>query len=49
MLRTSRTNLLGDIRLLEFSRPGAKFAFTSASDVYGDPRVSLQPESSVGW
>jgi nucleoside-diphosphate-sugar epimerase len=46
--RTIEANLLGALRLLDILKPGGKFAFASTSEVYGDPRVSPQPESYVG-
>jgi nucleoside-diphosphate-sugar epimerase len=46
--RTIESNLIGALRLLDVLKPGGKFAFTSTSEVYGDPRVSPQPESYVG-
>ncbi|OJF95823.1 UDP-glucose 4-epimerase [Pararhizobium antarcticum] len=46
--RTIESNLIGALRLLDVLKPGGRFAFTSTSEVYGDPRVSPQPESYVG-
>lgn len=46
--RTISANLLGAMRLLELLAPGGRFAFTSTSEVYGDPLVSPQPESYRG-
>lgn len=47
-LRTISANVLGAMRLLEALAPGGQFAFTSTSEVYGDPLVSPQPESYRG-
>ncbi|WP_181703799.1 NAD-dependent epimerase/dehydratase family protein [Chthonobacter albigriseus] len=46
--RTISANLLGAMRLLHLLKPGGQFAFTSTSEVYGDPLVSPQPESYRG-
>jgi len=46
--RTISANLLGAMRLLELLAPDGRFAFTSTSEVYGDPLVSPQPESYRG-
>ena len=46
--RTISANLLGAMRLLELLAPGGRFAYTSTSEVYGDPLVSPQPESYRG-
>lgn len=47
-LRTISANVVGAMRLLETLAPGGQFAFTSTSEVYGDPLVSPQPESYRG-
>lgn len=47
-LRTISANVVGAMRLLEALAPGGQFAFTSTSEVYGDPLVSPQPESYRG-
>ncbi len=46
--RTISANLLGALRLLELLTPGGRIAYTSTSEVYGDPLVSPQPESYRG-
>lgn len=47
-LRTISANVLGAMRLLDFLKPGGQIAYTSTSEVYGDPLVSPQPESYRG-
>jgi nucleoside-diphosphate-sugar epimerase len=47
-LRTIRANVVGTLRLLDLLRPGGLIAFTSTSEVYGDPLVTPQPESYRG-
>ncbi|CAN7578282.1 NAD-dependent epimerase/dehydratase family protein [Phenylobacterium sp. LjRoot219] len=47
-LRTISANVIGAMRLLEVLAPGGQFAFTSTSEVYGEPQVSPQPESYRG-
>jgi nucleoside-diphosphate-sugar epimerase len=47
-LRTISANVVGAMRLLEVLAPNGQFAFTSTSEVYGDPLVSPQPESYRG-
>jgi nucleoside-diphosphate-sugar epimerase len=47
-LRTISANVVGALRLLEALAPGGQFAFTSTSEVYGDPLISPQPESYRG-
>jgi nucleoside-diphosphate-sugar epimerase len=47
-LRTISANVVGAMRLLEFLAPGGQIAFTSTSEVYGDPLVSPQPETYRG-
>jgi len=47
-LRTISANVMGAFRLLELLAPGGQFAFTSTSEVYGDPLVTPQPESYRG-
>jgi nucleoside-diphosphate-sugar epimerase len=46
--RTISANLVGAMRLLDLLAPGGRFAYTSTSEVYGDPQVSPQPESYYG-
>ena len=47
-LRTISANVVGTLRLLDVLRPGGLLAFTSTSEVYGDPLVSPQPETYRG-
>ncbi|MGI4808005.1 MAG: NAD-dependent epimerase/dehydratase family protein [Janthinobacterium lividum] len=47
-LRTVSANVLGTMNLLTYLRPGGQYAFTSTSEVYGDPLVSPQPETYRG-
>jgi nucleoside-diphosphate-sugar epimerase len=47
--RTISANLIGAMRLLELLTQGGRFAFTSTSEVYGEPLVSPQPESYRGY
>jgi len=48
-LETMRSNALGTWRLLDLARTtGARFVFTSTSEVYGDPLVHPQPEEYWG-
>ncbi|MEQ1956743.1 NAD-dependent epimerase/dehydratase family protein [Mesorhizobium yinganensis] len=46
--RTISANIRGAFRLRELLARGGQFAFTSTSEVYGDPLVSPQPESYRG-
>jgi nucleoside-diphosphate-sugar epimerase len=46
--RTVSANVAGALRLLDLLKPGGKFCYTSSSEVYGDPKVSPQPESYYG-
>lgn len=46
--RTISANLIGALRLLELLAPGGRIAYTSTSEVYGDPLISPQPESYRG-
>lgn len=46
--RTLSANVVGAITMLGLLAEGAKFCFTSTSEVYGDPLVSPQPESYRG-
>lgn len=48
-LRTIRANVLGALNLLNLLQEGGLFAFTSTSEVYGDPLVSPQPETYRGY
>jgi nucleoside-diphosphate-sugar epimerase len=47
-LRTISANVVGALHLLNLVAPGGQFAYTSTSEVYGDPLVSPQPESYRG-
>ncbi len=48
-LETLLVNSLGTYNLLELAKKiGAKFLFASTSEVYGDPKVSPQPEDYFG-
>jgi nucleoside-diphosphate-sugar epimerase len=47
-LRTISANVIGAMRLLELLADGGQFAYTSTSEVYGDPLVSPQPETYRG-
>jgi nucleoside-diphosphate-sugar epimerase len=47
-MRTISANVIGAMRLLEVLAPGGLFAYTSTSEVYGDPLISPQPESYRG-
>jgi nucleoside-diphosphate-sugar epimerase len=48
-LETLAVNSLGTWRLLERARQdGARFLFTSTSEIYGDPQVHPQPEAYWG-
>jgi nucleoside-diphosphate-sugar epimerase len=47
-LRTISANVVGAMRLLDVLAPGGTLAYTSTSEVYGDPLVSPQPESYRG-
>jgi len=47
-LRTISANVVGAMRLLSLLAPGGQIAFSSTSEVYGDPLVSPQPESYRG-
>lgn len=48
-LFTINTCVIGTIHVLEFAlKTGAKVLFTSTSEVYGDPKVSPQPEEYWG-
>ena len=46
--RTISANLVGAMNLLDLLAPGGQFAFTSTSEVYGDPQVTPQPERYRG-
>jgi UDP-glucose 4-epimerase/UDP-glucuronate decarboxylase len=48
-LRTVRANVVGALNLLDLLKPGGLIAFTSTSEVYGDPLVSPQPETYRGY
>lgn len=45
---TISANIIGAMRLRELMAPDATFCYTSTSEVYGDPKVSPQPESYLG-
>jgi nucleoside-diphosphate-sugar epimerase len=47
-LRTISANVAGALNLIGLLRPGGLIAYTSTSEVYGDPLVSPQPESYRG-
>jgi nucleoside-diphosphate-sugar epimerase len=47
-VRTISANVGGALRLLNHLSPGGQFAYTSTSEVYGDPLVVPQPESYRG-
>nr|WP_257818275.1 NAD-dependent epimerase/dehydratase family protein [Phenylobacterium sp. J367] len=47
-VRTISANVHGALRLMTLLRLGGQFAYTSTSEVYGDPLVSPQPESYRG-
>jgi nucleoside-diphosphate-sugar epimerase len=47
-LRTISANVVGALRLLDVLAPGGQMAYTSTSEVYGEPLVSPQPESYLG-
>jgi nucleoside-diphosphate-sugar epimerase len=46
--RTISANVGGALRLLDLLKQGGKFCYTSSSEVYGDPKVTPQPESYLG-
>lgn len=46
--KTISANILGAMRLKELMKPEGKFCFTSSSEVYGDPKITPQPESYLG-
>jgi nucleoside-diphosphate-sugar epimerase len=48
-LRTVSANVLGAMRLLDVLGPGGQIAYSSTSEVYGDPLVSPQPETYRGY
>lgn len=47
-INTISANVAGALRLLELLRPGGRFCYTSSSEVYGDPKVTPQPETYAG-
>jgi nucleoside-diphosphate-sugar epimerase len=47
-VRTISANVGGALNLIGLLRPGGLMAYTSTSEVYGDPLVSPQPESYRG-
>lgn len=47
-VRTISANVLGAFRLRELMTPNGRFSYTSTSEVYGDPKISPQPESYRG-
>jgi len=47
-VKTISANLLGAMRLRELLKPSGLFCFTSTSEVYGDPKISPQPETYYG-
>lgn len=48
-LATIQANISGAIRLLDVLDHRGKFCFCSTSEVYGDPRVTPQPETYKGF
>ncbi len=46
--RTISANVAGALRLLDLLKQGGRFCYTSSSEVYGDPKVTPQPESYLG-
>jgi nucleoside-diphosphate-sugar epimerase len=48
-LRTISANVGGVLNLIGLLKPGGQFAYTSTSEVYGDPLVTPQPESYRGY
>jgi nucleoside-diphosphate-sugar epimerase len=48
-LRTIRANVGGALNLIGLLKQGGQIAYTSTSEVYGDPLVSPQPESYRGY
>jgi nucleoside-diphosphate-sugar epimerase len=48
-LRTISANVCGALNLIGLLEPGGQIAYTSTSEVYGDPLVSPQPESYRGY
>lgn len=48
-LRTIRANVVGALNLVGLLAEGGLMAYTSTSEVYGDPLVSPQPESYRGY
>lgn len=47
-LRTISANVIGTMRMIQALKPGGRIAFTSTSEVYGDPLVTPQPETYRG-
>lgn len=48
-IETMLTNSVGTYNMLELARKhGAKFLYTSTSEIYGNPEISPQPESYFG-
>ncbi len=48
-LRTISANVGGALNLVGLLKPGGLMAYTSTSEVYGDPLVSPQPETYRGY
>jgi nucleoside-diphosphate-sugar epimerase len=48
-LRTISANVSGALNLVGLLKTGGQIAYTSTSEVYGDPLVSPQPESYRGY
>jgi UDP-glucuronate decarboxylase len=46
--RTISANVAGALRLIELAKRGARFCYTSTSEVYGEAEVTPQPESYRG-
>ncbi len=48
-IKTLKSNFIGTMNVLEFAKSiGARVLLTSTSEVYGDPKVSPQPETYWG-
>jgi nucleoside-diphosphate-sugar epimerase len=48
-LRTISANVCGALNLVSLLKEGGQIAYTSTSEVYGDPLVSPQPETYRGY
>ncbi len=47
-VETIAANVGGALRLIDQLAPGGRFCFTSTSEIYGDPDVSPQAETTLG-